>query len=190
MSKRAIFSAVVVVLSLVFIINAAGNLYNAHPYPVYACSSLTYNTKNIFKNVYSPSSNSSSASINKVIPSTILLLDSKQLLSSAGDQQGFDMQAMFCNLKFDTTLNPDKKIWAVKAEVQNIAGIDITMHKVLGNATFYDINGDEIGQITDIPVADTLHEGQRAEYIFTIFGDNDLNGKIPTFVVMNYSFEL
>jgi hypothetical protein len=141
-------------------------------------------TPNIFANNLLLSSNTGI-----IIPKTLLLLDSRQLLDLAGDTNNAAIQTLFCTTSIKSTYSEQTRTWFITGTVQNINTIDNNaipnMHLT---AAFYDINGNHVATIPNIAVTpDTLAHDQEGRFTFSAALDTDLSGIMPTFITIGYN---
>jgi hypothetical protein len=124
-----------------------------------------------------------------IIPKTLLLLDSRQLLDLAGDTNNAAIQTLFCTTSIKSTYSEQTRTWFITGTVQNINVIDnnaiSNMHLT---AAFYDINGNHVATIPNIAVTpDTLAHDQEGSFTFSAALDTDLSGIMPTFITIGYN---
>lgn len=163
------------------IVNKISNVFKS------SSSAKTIVNNNIFSTVYNPLSTLST----KTTPSTLLLLDSKQLLDANGaDSNIASIQSLFCTTFFVSAYDKQQQTWNIYGTVQNINTITpLGIPGIKVNALFYNANGDAVGTISGIPlIKDTLAQNEESSFNFKANLNTDLNGQMPTFIVIFYTF--
>ena len=117
----------------------------------------------------------------------LLLLDSKQLCLIAGDTQCVAQQDRFMTSSLTTIYDSTSKSWTITGTVKDVSPDDLSNIHV--TALFYDGKGNTVGNnaITSIISPNKLQSFEDGVFSFTVSVKNDLNGKNPVFIVLNYS---
>jgi hypothetical protein len=162
-------------------------------------SSSTNNNANIQQLAPLPANNLFASSNNSQgTPSMLLLLDSKQLCTSTPtnpintDPMKCGMQLLFSTTSLMTTFDSATQTWNIAGTVQNVNNVDFqskAIPNITVNALFYDIAGNEIGNMMGMPVAPKdLNTGEDGNFIFSAGINKDLHGQMPFFIVLYYNF--
>jgi len=146
----------------------------------------------INNNIFGATTTNDKATTTTITPSSLLLLDAKQLLDrTSSDNSGISaIQSLFCTTSLVSTYNQLGKIWNIAGNVQNINTVTPNaIPNIKANALFYDASGNSIGAVSNIALAQSsLAQNEESSFTFSASVDNDMNGQMPTFIVIFYTF--
>ena len=117
----------------------------------------------------------------------LLLLDSKQLCLIAGDTQCVALQDKFMTSSITTIYDSSAKEWTITGTVKDVTPDKLNDIQV--TALFYDGKGNTIGNnaITAKVSPSKIDSFEDGVFSFKTNVKDDLNGKNPVFIVLNYS---
>lgn len=117
----------------------------------------------------------------------LLLLDSKQLCLIAGDTQCVALQDKFMTSSITTIYDSSAKEWTITGTVKDVSQDKLSDIQV--TALFYDGKGNTVGDnaIAAKVSPSKLDSFEDGVFSFKANVKDDLNGKNPVFIVLNYS---
>ena len=120
-------------------------------------------------------------------PTFLLLIDTAQVCGIAGDTACVATQNQFKTFNLVTKLDATGKMWLISGQVQNVAkpaaGKSLSNVQVI--ARFYDINGNNVGGLQQVPVTPaTLKSFQSGA--FNIKAPKSAMTGTPSFVRLEY----
>jgi hypothetical protein len=120
-------------------------------------------------------------------PTFLLLIDTAQVCGIAGDTACVATQNQFKTFNLVTKLDATGKMWLISGQVQNVA--KPTAGKTLSNvqviSRFYDINGNNVGGLQQVPVSPTMLESFQSG-VFNIKAPKSAMSGTPSFVRLEY----
>jgi len=120
-------------------------------------------------------------------PTFLLLIDTAQVCGIARDTTCVATQNQFKTFNLVTKLDATGKTWIISGQVQNVAkpAAGNTLSNVQVIARFYDINGNNVGGLQQVPVSPaTLKSFQSGA--FNIKAPKSTMTGTPSFVRLEY----
>jgi hypothetical protein len=119
-------------------------------------------------------------------PTFLLLIDTAQVCSIARDTACVATQNQFKSFNLVTKLDAIGRTWLISGQVQNVAKpAGKTLSNVQVIAHFYDINGNNVGGLQQVPISPTTLKSFQSG-VFNIKAPKSAMSGIPSFVRLEY----